>query len=112
MSPATGKAEQQFICQVLGTILFNARGVDPTLLMLLSALASEQAEPTEKRKIKQLLDYIASQEDAVLIYQASNMVLAVHSDASYLSERLARNRVGGIIFYWRRCHSPQIMQPF
>ncbi|KAL7476408.1 hypothetical protein ACHAW6_002274 [Cyclotella cf. meneghiniana] len=96
-SPATGKAEQQFIWQVLGTFLFNARGVDPTFIMPLSALASEQAKPTEKTmsKIKQLLDYIASQEDAVLTYRASNMILAIHSDASYLSEAMAQSRAGG-----------------
>ncbi len=31
-------------------------------------------------------DYLATQEDAILSYHASDMVLAVHSDASYLSE--------------------------
>ena len=46
-------------------------------------------------KIKQLLDYIASQEDAVLTYQASDMILAVHSDVSYLREAMAQSRVGG-----------------
>ena len=82
---------------MLGTFLFNARGVDPTLIIPLSALASEQDKPTEKtlRKIKQLLDYIASQEEAILTYQASDMVLAAHSDASYLSEPKARSRAGG-----------------
>ena len=61
------------------------------LIMLLSALASEQANPTEKTlsKIKQLFDYIASQEDAVLTYRASDMILAIYSDASYLSEAMA-----------------------
>ncbi len=33
-----------------------------------------------------LLGYLATQEDAVLSYHASDMVLAVHSNASYLSE--------------------------
>jgi len=46
----------------------------------------------------QLLDYLATQEDAVLSYHASNMVLAVHSDASYLSEPKARSRAGGHFF--------------
>jgi hypothetical protein len=34
----------------------------------------------------QLLDYLATQEDAVLSYHASDMVLPVHSNASYLSK--------------------------
>jgi hypothetical protein len=32
------------------------------------------------------LDYAALQEDAAVAYQASDMVLAIHSDASYLSK--------------------------
>ena len=46
----------------------------------------------------QLLDYLATQEDAVLSYHASDMVLAVHSDASYLSEPKSRSRAGGHFF--------------
>jgi hypothetical protein len=46
----------------------------------------------------QLLDYIATQEEAVLTYSASDMKLAVHSDASYLSEPQARSRAGGYFF--------------
>jgi hypothetical protein len=70
------------------------------MLGALSAIASEQAAPTQTtmRKVDQFLDYVASQEEAVLTYKASNMVLAVHSDASYLSEPKARSRAGGHFF--------------
>ena len=47
---------------------------------------------------KQLLNYLATQEEAVLTYKASDMVLAVHSDASYLSEPKAKSRAGGHFF--------------
>ena len=47
----------------------------------------------------QLLDYLSTQEDAVLSYHASDMVLAVHSDASYLSEPKAHSRAGGHFSY-------------
>ncbi len=50
------------------------------------------------RQTLQLLDYLATQEDAVLSYHASNMVLAVHSKASYLSEPKAQSQVGGCFF--------------
>ena len=43
----------------------------------------------------QLLNYLATQEDGVLSYHTSDMVLAVHSSASYLSEPKACNRAGG-----------------
>ena len=36
--------------------------------------------------IKQLLDYDATHPDAAVTYRSSNMVLAAHSNASYLSE--------------------------
>ena len=70
------------------------------MLVDLSAIASEQASPTKStmKKLDQFLDYAASQEQAVLTYEASYMVLAVHNDASYLSESKSRSRAGGHFF--------------
>jgi hypothetical protein len=44
------------------------------------------------------LDYAASQEDAIVTYQASDMKLAIHSNASYLSEPQACSRASGHMF--------------
>ena len=95
--PVLGKEAKIYIQQVLVTFLYYARAVNPTMLVALSAIASEQASPTRAtmKKTDQFLDYAASQEQAVLTYEASDMVLAVHSDASYLSESKARSRAGG-----------------
>jgi hypothetical protein len=41
---------------------------------------------------------MASQDEAVLTYKAGNMVLAIHSDPSYLSEPKARSHAGGHMF--------------
>ena len=70
------------------------------MLVALSAIAADQATPTKNtiEKVEQLLDYAASQEDAVITYHASDMVLAIHSDASYLSETKPRSRAGGHFF--------------
>jgi hypothetical protein len=46
-------------------------------------------------KAHYFLDYAASHPDTVLTYKASDMVLSVHSDASYLSAPRARSRTGG-----------------
>jgi hypothetical protein len=46
----------------------------------------------------QLLYYLAMQEDTVLSYLASNMVLAVHSNTNYLSEQKAQSQAGGHFF--------------
>ena len=49
-------------------------------------------------KTIQLLDYLVSQEEAILTYSASNMVLAVHSNAGYLNELKVKSRAGGHFF--------------
>ena len=99
-SPRLDKAGKKFIQQVCGKFLFLGRAVDSTLLCPISAIASQASKPTEDtmEQTLQLLDYIASQDEAVLTYNASDMKLAVHSDASYLSEPQARSRAGGHFF--------------
>ncbi len=47
---------------------------------------------------KKFLDFMATQEEAILTYPASELVLAIHSDALYLSEPKARSRAGGHMF--------------
>jgi len=99
-SPPLGKEETKYIQAVMGTLLYYARAVDSTILTALSAIAIEQANPTEqtRAKVKQLLDYCATQDEAVLTYHASNMILAVHSDAGYCNETKSRSRAGGHFF--------------
>ena len=71
------------------------------MLVELNALAYEQASPTKKtmEKVMNFLDYEVSQEEAVITYHASDMVLACHSYASYLSEPGARRRSRGNFFF-------------
>jgi hypothetical protein len=84
-------------------VLFLSRAVDSILLCPISTIALQSSKPTKDtlRQTLQLLNYLATQEDAVLSYHASNMVLAVHSNASYLSRPKARSRVGGHFFLSR-----------
>ena len=86
-------SEKKYIQDVIGTFLYYGRAVDSTMLTALSAIASAQAEPTEETmtRCKQFLDYAATHQDAILTYKASDMVLVVHSDASYLSEPKAHS---------------------
>ena len=87
-SPKLDAAKKKFVQQVTGTFLYYARAVDPTMLVALSAIAASQAAPTKNTLEKTMffLDYVASHPDAILTYKASDMVLQVHSDASYLTE--------------------------
>jgi hypothetical protein len=99
-SPLLSPEDKKFIQEVVGTFLYYARAVDPTMLTALGSIATQQANPTEHtmQKVKLFLDYAATHPDAIVTYRASNMVLAGHSDASYLSETKARSRAGGHFF--------------
>ena len=99
-APLLDKKGKRFIQQVCGKFLFLGRAVDSTLLCPVSAIASQSSAPTEDtmKQTLQFLDYAATQEEAVLTYNASEMKLAAHSDASYLSEPKARSRAGGHFF--------------
>jgi hypothetical protein len=88
------------IQKVTGSVLYYARAVDPTVLMPLNDIATEQTKATEKTQatINQLLDYLATHPDATVRYHASDMILQIHSDASYLSYSNAHSRLGGLFF--------------
>jgi hypothetical protein len=88
------------IQKVTGSILYFARAVDPTVLMPLNDIATEQTKATEKTQAatNQMLDYLATHPDATIRYHASYMILHNHSDASYLSVSNTRSRLGGLFF--------------
>jgi hypothetical protein len=94
-------AEQCLTIQkVTGSVLYYAQAVNPTVLMPLDDIATEQTKATEKTQAatNQLLDYLATHPDAAIRYLASEMILHFHSDASYLSVSNARSRLGGLFF--------------
>jgi hypothetical protein len=66
-TPPVGPEQKKFIQQVSGTFMYLARSVDldPIILTALSAIASQQSTRTERMLecTKQLLDYLASQEE-------------------------------------------------
>jgi len=72
------------IQQIVGALLYYARAVDNTILLSLSAIASEQAHPTQLtyKRCHHLLDYCAYHPDAVVRFKAFNMILNIHSDVS------------------------------
>ncbi|KAL7479022.1 hypothetical protein ACHAW6_004772, partial [Cyclotella cf. meneghiniana] len=99
-SPPLDNQGKKFIQQVCGKFLFLGQAVDPTLLCPISTIASQLAHPTMDtlQQTKQLLDYIATQDDAVLTFNANGMILAIHSNASYLSEPGKCSCAGGHFF--------------
>ncbi len=80
--------------------MYHGPAVDNTILPALSAIETKQAKPMEKRKetIKQLLDYCTSQEEAIISYKSTKMILAFHSDAGYCNKKKSRSQAGGHFF--------------
>jgi hypothetical protein len=79
---------------IVRKLLFYGRAVDPTILPAISSIASQQAQGTEAvaNACHQLLDYVATHPNADICYLTSNMILAVHTNASYLSKHNARSQ--------------------
>jgi hypothetical protein len=99
-SPLLDNAGKKRIQQVVGSFRFYALSIDPTIIMALSDIATQQAALTEntKKHIEQLLDYMWTHPNAKMCYCTSNMILNVHSDALYLSTPHARSCTGGYFF--------------
>eukprot|EP00804_Cyclotella_cryptica_P024290 CCRYP_012554-RA/>CCRYP_012554-RA protein AED:0.40 eAED:0.41 QI:0/0/0/1/0/0/2/0/498 len=99
-SALLSNTDKTFVQEVISVFLYYARAVDCTMLPALGSLATQQSAPTQNTmsKIHQFLDYAMTHPDAMITYRASNMILAVHSDTSYLSETKARSRAGGHFF--------------
>eukprot|EP00957_Ditylum_brightwellii_P135422 10325547-Ditylum_brightwellii.AAC.1 len=89
--------EIKCVQDIVGTLLYYSQAVDPMLAAALSTIVSQQANATKKTEAAchQLLDYVATHPNAAVWFLASNMILTVHSDASYLLESNTRIRAAG-----------------
>jgi hypothetical protein len=91
------KSEIKHVQDIVGTLLYYAQVVNPTLLAALSTIATRQANGIQAvaDACHQLLDYVATHPTAGLRYHACDMILAFHMDASYLSEMDGRSCATG-----------------
>ena len=89
--------QQKRIQRIVGSCLFYARSVDPTMICDTNRLSSHQACPTEATEAAadHLLKYAATYPVVKTVFRASDMILRISSDASYLTERGGKSRVGG-----------------
>ena len=96
-SPQISKEGIRRIQEIVGTFAWYSAATDPTMAKTLSSIASRQAKATEqlKREVNHFLDYCATHPDARVRFVASDMILALHSDASYLTEPNSRSRAAG-----------------
>jgi hypothetical protein len=73
--------------QIVGSFMYYRHAVNTTILKALNSLLQrQQSSPTEATATctNQLLDYLATHPKATVRFYESNMLLQVHSDASYL----------------------------
>jgi hypothetical protein len=72
--------------------------------MPLNDIAFEQTKATEKTQAatNQLLDYLATHPDATIRYHASDIILHIHINASYLSVSNAQSRLRGLFFLGKK----------
>jgi hypothetical protein len=100
LSPKLDTAGITKFQKIVGSILYYARAVNMTVLMALSTIAAEQTIATEHtlERCTQLLDYLAHNADAKVRFHASDMVMNIHSNASYLSEAKAPSQTCGHFF--------------
>ena len=88
----------------IGYLLYYGRCVDARMLPAVCSLASEQAVPTSATMLRldRLLGYASSHPNGRKVYRASDMILRVLSDASYLSRPKAGSVAGSHHFLGHR----------
>ena len=93
---------------IVGSLLYYARGVDPTILPALNMVATLQANPTQyvAAAALRLLQYCARNPNNCITFHSCEIVL--QSNASYLSRNNAR-LVANAIFYIGNANHPEII---
>ena len=86
--------------EIIGCLLYYARGIDITILTAVNHLASLQAKPTNDTMTAahRFIAYCARYPNNFIRYHARDMILHIQSDASYLSRPEARSVAGGIFY--------------
>ncbi len=98
IAPLASMAQQKELQVVVGTLLYYARTVDPSILTAVHELGSVQSKPTlnDMRKLERILQYVSTHQHHGVRFHASTMQLQIQSDASYLSRSQARSVMGGM----------------
>jgi hypothetical protein len=97
---------------IIGTLLYYARAVDPSLLPIANELTSKQSQPTAAfmHAANRALSYCAGRPNMATTFHECGMILIVYVDASYLSlsRSNARSVVGCIFFLGNQNQSTRV----
>ena len=95
--PQLSKECTKRIQQIVGYFLYYGRAIDLNTIKTLNTLATQQSTTTEntEQDVKHFLDYCATHPDSKKRFFASEMILQVHSDASYMNDTRERSTASG-----------------
>ena len=100
-SPPASEDDKKRLQSVIGTLLYYSRAVDPSICTALHELGSVQSRPSENdmKKMNRLLGYVSKHRNIAIRFYASNMILQLISDASYLCRPRARSVYGTYCYF-------------
>ena len=112
-SPPLDEAVIKRIQAIVGAVLFYGRAVENKLLVTLNSIGTLESAATEATNaaFNQMLDYLATYPNDGIVYRASNMILAAHSDASFHNESKGCSQAGAHIFLSEDDPVPQWNRP-
>jgi hypothetical protein len=100
-SPSVDASKTKLVQEVVGTFQFSSWAVNPTTLVALSSIATQQNNVTEgtMKAVTQLLNYAASHPDPMIQFKRSDMQLEMSTNSSYLSVMKSCTCAGGYDHY-------------
>ena len=100
MSPFLDADGKRPIQEVVHVLLYLTRVLNSPAIASLSDIGTEQAQPTANtaEATKKLLNYCATYPNSTLRFIASDVILPVFSDVSYLSVSKSFSRVAGYFY--------------
>ena len=103
-------ADINLVQQIVGCLLYYARGVDATLRPGIDHVSMEQTHGTQRtmEKALRLLAYGATFPNATIVYYPSDMILKSNVDGSYNSESDGRSRAA-VYSYCGRSADPSFV---
>ena len=110
-SPTFTPTQIHFLQRIVGKCLYYARAVDNTMIHALNDLASQVTTGIMKTELAQkcFLNYCATNPDASIVFYASDMVVKVDSDATYIIASKARSRTVSFIYMGNHKENQQII---
>jgi hypothetical protein len=101
-SPALSAKDVNKLQQLTGTLLYYARAVDPTLIIPINVLASEQSKATSDtaNKVIKLLNYCNTHPETKIRYHASDMILYIYTVMRIIFQKEKPRAEQGVSFTW------------